>query len=146
MLDTTAGSTPTRSFWIISGLALLWNLIGVATYLMSVTMSPETIAAMPESERALYANVPAWVTSAYAIAVFGGTLASVGLLMRKSWATPLFVLSLIGIVVQMGHALLGTRLLEVKGASAAVLPVVLTVIAIYLVKFSTSAKQKGLLR
>lgn len=142
---TTPPNDPTlhRSFWIIGWAALAWNLIGVATYLMSVTLSPEALAAMPEPERALYTEVPVWVTSAYAIAVFGGALASGGLLLRKAWAVPVFAVSLVAILVQMTHALLLSALLEVRGATAAILPLLIVVIAVYLVLFSRAARDKG---
>ena len=86
------------------------------------------VAAMPEADRALYTDIPAWVTGAYAIAVFGGTIASVALLLRKAWAVPAFIVSLAAIVVQMGHALFVSELLNVKGPSAAVLPIVIVAI------------------
>jgi ABC-type xylose transport system permease subunit len=137
---------PTRRFWIVSAVALAWNLVGVMSYLTSVTAGPEVLAALPEAERALYANIPAWATSAYAIAVFGGLLGSVALLLRKAWAVPLFVASLIGVLVQMGHAFLMTALLEVKGASAAILPVLILAIAAYLAWYARSARARGWLR
>ncbi len=143
MSKTNESAKPTTVFWIIGILALVWNLMGVMTYLMSVTMSPESIAAMTEAERGIYTNIPAWATSAYAIAVFGGTIASVALLMRKSWALPLFVVSLVAILVQMGHALFGTKLLEVNGAATAAMPLLIIAIAVCLVFFSHSAKQNG---
>lgn len=143
MPESTYRTTPTRGFWIISVLALLWNLIGIATYLMTVMMTPETLAAMPEAERAMYDNMPAWVVSAYAIAVWGAALASVALLMRKAWSIPVFVVSLIAIVIQMGFGIFATPLLEVQGPGAAVLPLLIVLIAIYLVWFSMSAKRKG---
>ena len=136
-------SKPTRSFRIVSILALVWNALGVVTYLMSVTMSAETLAAMPEAERALYTDIPVWVTAAYAIAVFGGTIASIALLMRKAWAVPVFVISLVAIIAQMSHALFMSALIEVQGAGAAVLPVLIVVIAAFLVWYSMSAKKKG---
>ena len=143
MSNVLDSRVPNRSFWFISALALAWNLIGVATYLMSVTMSPEALAAMPEAERALQTNVPVWVTSAYAIAVFGGTLACLALLMRKAWAVPVFIVSLVAILLQMGYGLFGTAMLEVQGGAAAILPALLIAIAIYLVSFSRSAKARG---
>lgn len=136
-------ATPTRGFWIISVFALGWNLMGVATYLMSVTIGPETLSAMPEAERALYADIPVWVTVAYAIAVLGGTLASLALLLRKAWASPIFVISLIAIIVQMAHAFFGSAMIEVQGATAAILPILIIAIAVYLVGFTNSAKTKG---
>ena len=146
MFVVTETTKPPRSFWIISILALVWNAIGIVTYLMTVTMSPEALAELSEAERALYTDIPAWATSAYAIAVFGGTLASALLLLRKAWAVPVFVVSLLGILVQMAHAFLMTDMLEVQGAAAAILPLLIIVIAIYLVIFSRSAKRKGWIR
>ncbi len=136
-------SSPPRSFWIISVLALVWNLIGILTYLMSVTMSEEALAALPEAERALYSDIPAWVTAAYAIAVFGGTLGCVALLLRKAWAVPVLVGSLIAILVQMFHALALSDLIVVRGAGAAVLPLLIVAIAVYLVWFARSARARG---
>jgi heme/copper-type cytochrome/quinol oxidase subunit 4 len=75
--------------------------------------------------------------------VFSGTLASVALLLRKAWAAPVFVLSLIGIVVQMGHALFMTRALEDRGAGIVVMSLVVTAVGSLLVWYSASAKRKG---
>lgn len=69
---TAVTSRPPRSFWIISILALVWNLIGIATSLMSLTTSDEMLAAMPEAERALHTNVPAWQLSSDRLSRRGG--------------------------------------------------------------------------
>ena len=142
MPGTSDGNQPTRGFWVISAIALLWNLIGIMTYLMSVTISPEALAAMSEAERSLSSGTPAWVTSAYAISVFSGSAASVGLLLRKAWAVPVFVVSLVVILVQMGYGLFMTTMLEIRGATAAILPLLIIVVAVYLVWFSLSSKRK----
>lgn len=142
-MQVTETRKPPRSFWIIASLALVWNAIGIMTYLMTIMMSQEALEALPEAERALYTDTPAWATGAYAIAVFGGTLACGALLLRKAWAVPLFVVSLGAILIQMIHALLMTSLLEVRGLSAVVLPLLIVLIAAYLVWYSRSAKKKG---
>ena len=142
---TATQSTVSRSFWIIGGLALLWNLIGVASYIMNVTMSEEALAALPEAEQALYTSVPTLVTSAFAIAVFAGLLGCVLLLMRKSLAYPVFIISLVAIVIQAGYNLFLSSALEVLGATAAILPILIVTVAAYLVWFSSNAKKKGIL-
>lgn len=119
--------------------------MGVAAYLMSVTLSPEAVAAMSEADQELYNQMPAWVTGAYAIAVFGGTLGCVFLLMRKSWAVPVFIVSLVAIVVQMGYSLFLTPVLEVRGGAAAILPVLVTLVGIYLVWFASQSRKEGVL-
>ena len=143
MSDTSTGSTLPRSFWIIGILALAWNVLGVVNYLMTVTMSPAALDAIPEAERALYQNIPVWVTSSFAIAVFGGTLACILLLLRKALASTLFVVSLLAILLQMGHAFFMTQMLAVRGAAGAALPLCIIVVAIFLVWYAGSAKKKG---
>ena len=44
--------------------------------------------------------MPAWVTGAFAIAVFGGALGCVGLLMLKRWSTWLLLISLLAVLAQ----------------------------------------------
>jgi hypothetical protein len=138
--------SPTRSFWIISTVALLWNALGIVTYLLTETMSYAALAAMPEAERDLYTNVPGWVTASYAVAVFGGTVGSLGLLLRRAWAVPVLGLSIAGILLQMGHALLASQLLAVKGAGAAVLPLLIVVVAVFLLWYAVRARSLGMLR
>lgn len=145
MKDALPPSTP-KSFWIISGIALAWNLMGVAAYLMHVMMPPEALAEMGEAERALYTTAPSWVTGAYAVAVFGGALGCVALLLRKRWATPVFVVSLVGVLAQMGYTLLVQNTIDVMGIGIIVMPLVIIAIAIYLVWFSRSAARAGHLK
>ena len=79
----TATNKPATWFWIVSTIALVWNLMGVMAYITQVTMSPETLQAMPEPKRALYVSIPMWATGAFAFAVWGGAAGCVLLLLRK---------------------------------------------------------------
>lgn len=47
----------------------------------------------------LYIQLPLWMTTSFAIGVFGGLIGSVLLLMRKKIATPVFAVSLIGYIL-----------------------------------------------
>ena len=91
------------SFWAIGTIALIWNGLGVANYL--VQMIVDSSDTYREVERAIIEGRPAWATAAFAIAVFGGTLGSALLLLRKPVAFYLFVASLAGVIVTMIHAL-----------------------------------------
>jgi hypothetical protein len=130
-------------FWVIAGIAVVWNLMGVYAYWMDATMTEEALSALPEAERNLRAATPAWVTGAYAIAVFCGLLGSVALAVRKNWAVPLFGVSFVAVVVQMGFVLFGMNAISILGASAAVFPVIIFLIAAFLAWFSMDAKKKG---
>ena len=91
---------PPKWFTPVAILALLWNLLGASAYLMDVTISPEAVAKLSEAERAMYASRPAWFVAAYACAVWFGVAGSLGLLWRKRWAKPMFLLSLLGLIAQ----------------------------------------------
>ena len=136
-------TTATKSFLVISIIALVWNLLGIYAFYVDVTMSPDALAEMPEAQRALYENTPVWATAAYAVAVIFGTLGCIALLLRKSFALQLFVISLAGVLVQMGYAFLGTSVLEVMGPASLGLPAVIMAIGVFLVLYANSAKNKG---
>jgi len=133
-------------FWIVSGLALLWEAMGCYAYMTQVTMGAEQLAALPEGQRQLWESTPAWVTGAYAIAVWGGLLGAIALLMRRTLARPLFVISLIAVLVQFGWSFLIGGAAERLGSSAYPLPIAIIVIAVLLVWFSGVAAKRGWLR
>ena len=134
---------PSTGFWIISIIALIWNLMGVFAYIAQVNMSDEIIAALPEAERALYENVPAWVTGAFAIAVFGGALGCLLLLLRKKLATSVLIISLIGIIAQMIYNFGMSKAAEVYGPGGMVMPAMVVLIGVFLVWYAKQATAKG---
>lgn len=84
----------------VAVVALLWNLLGCFAYIVDVTITPEALVKMTAAQQAMHAARPAWSVAATAFAVWFGAAGCLGLLMKKRWATPLFAISLIGIVCQ----------------------------------------------
>lgn len=142
MGDTTTIKPPTW-FWVISGVALAWNLLGVMAYLGQTMMSPEDIAKLPLEEQNLYTNIPAWTTAAFATAVFGGALGSSLLLLRKALAKPVFMISMAGIIIQMVYNFFISKAFNVYGPGAAVMPIMVILIGAGLIFFSIRAKNNG---
>jgi hypothetical protein len=140
---TNTPNKPTTVFWIIGIIALIWNLMGVYAYLTQAYMTDEALAALPEAQRALYDNLPAWVTAAFAIAVFGGALGCILLLLRKKLATSILAVSLIAILVQMTYNLFMSKASEVYGPGGMIMPVMVIVIGLFLVWYSKSVDTKG---
>jgi len=87
------------SFWAISAVALLWNVMGIINFFAQ--MNTDLVTTMPESYRAIIESRPAWSTAAFAVAVFGGALGSLLLLLKKSAAYYFLIASLLGAIVQM---------------------------------------------
>lgn len=87
-------------FKAVAALALLWNLLGCLAFFSDLRLSPDDLARLPEAQQALYAARPAWAVAATGLAVLGGGLGCIGLLLRRKWAFAVLALSLVGILVQ----------------------------------------------
>ena len=131
----TISKHPTLRYWVIAVLALIWNTLGVLAYLGQAYMSDDTLSSLPESTQLYYSNLPAWVTAAFAIAVFGGLFGAIGLLWRKKWAYFLFVISLVAVVLKQIYDLFIQDYNQITGEGL-ILPVLVLAIAVYLVIFS----------
>lgn len=140
-------SKPTISFWVIAGAMLVWNLIGLMFYyqqsILTTAMMEE--AGLTAQQIAHITNTPAWGHSGYAIAVNAGVLGAIFLLVRKAWAVPFFVLSLVGALVQDLDAFVMRDAIEAWGSSAIFLPLTVVVICAVEIWYSRAAKAKGLL-
>lgn len=142
-MSTVAASSRPASFIVIAVFALLWNLLGLAVFLMQIDMSPEQLAALADAQRQVYEATPGWVNIAFALAVLGGVLGGVGLLLRRRWAVRMFLLSLAALVVQVVSSFTVTPAWQLLGASALVMPVLLLVIAIALYAYARRAAARG---
>ena len=126
--------------------AVVWNLMGVAAYIMDVTMNEQALQALTDAERSLRNATPAWVTGAYAIAVFAGLAGAIALAARRTVAVPLFGISLVAVVVQMSYVFIAMNAGAVLGGTAMIFPAVIILIGVFLLWFSLHAKSKGWLR
>ncbi len=141
MNDKTVGGVH-WSFWAIGAVALIWNVMGVINFFMQ--MNADALVAMPESQRAIIEGRPAWATGAFAIAVLGGALGCLLLLLRKSIATYFFIVSLLGMIVHM-IPYLGMTGSTIKFGPVEISMFILMplVVAVFLIWYSKQAQSKG---
>ena len=118
--------------------------MGVVAYLGQAYISDEALSLLAENEQAYYANVPAWVTAAFAIAVFSGFLGSLALVLKKKWAKTLFLLSFVTVVVQVVYNLFIQEYVVLSG-SRVILPLVTLLVAAFLVWFAKDNIAKRIL-
>lgn len=133
-------------FRIAAYAALAWSIVGVASYVADVTLGADAYGEMPEAQRALYETRPAWITAAYAIAVFTALVGAAALVLRRKWSTTLFAGSLIAVIVQFGYVFLVMNALSVVGATGAIFPAFIIVAAAAMLWLAMKANQKGWLR
>jgi hypothetical protein len=142
MSDVINGK-PSTNFWIIGGAALVWNLIGLVFYIGEVTMAPEALAALTEAQQEFFLTTPTWATAAFAIAVNAGALGSLFLLLRKAWAVPTLVISLIAIVIQYVDAFVLRGAFGIVGVSSLIIPSMVSVIGVALLWYARVTKERG---
>lgn len=141
MNDLTGGKVH-WSFWVISMVALIWNGLGVANYFAQ--MNPEVLEMYRETDRMIVEGRPAWATAGFALAVFGGAIGSILLLLRNSTSFYLFVVSFVGVVVAIAHSLgLDIRFGPGEIAGIVVMPLA---VAGFLAWYAMYAKRRGWVR
>jgi hypothetical protein len=123
-------------FWVVVGLAFVWNLMGVAAFFAEMSITPEMIAAMSQDEQDLRAVTPAWVNIAFGVAVIAGTLGCLLMLLKKPVAHYVLWLSLIGVLAQMSYVFLVSKAFEIYGPGQAIMPGLVILVAVLLVWYS----------
>ncbi len=130
------------SFWVIGAVALIWNVMGVINFF--VQMNAHALPSFPEAHRAIIEGRPAWATGGFAIAVFGGALGCLLLLLRKSAAYFLFIASLLGVIVTMTHTLgIASSATDFSAFELLMMILMPLVVAVFLIWYSKQAETKG---
>lgn len=140
---TEQTSKPKALFWVISGVALLWNLMGVAGFFMQVTMKPEGLAELSAAQQAMMLSLPSWMTIAFGVAVFSGVLGCIMLLLRKSVAIWFFVISLIAVLAQQCYWWILSGIGKSLGGFDLTMTIMIPIIAIFLIWFTRKKTAKG---
>lgn len=106
MVQSNSIVTP-RPKWVLTLclLFLLWNIMGLASFITEWMMTPADIAKLPTAQQELWGNMGALSWAAFAIAVGAGTLGALALLLGRKMAGPLFVCSIVAIAAQFGYPL-----------------------------------------
>ena len=127
------------SFWVFGTFMLIWNVMGCINFF--VQMNPDMISSYKETEQAIIQGRPTWATVAFAIAVFGGALGCLLLMLKKSVAFYVFIASLLGVVVTMIHTL-GAGIDFSTGELVGIIfmPVV---VSVFLIWYSKYTENKG---
>lgn len=136
---------PGTLYYVIVGVFLTWNLIGMMFYYQQMTLTPDVMVAagMTDAQMAWIEATPTWANAAYAIAVTVGVIASALLLLRRKEAVLAFMVSLAGVIVQDIESFVLRNPMEAWGSSAYYIPTAVLVIAIVEIWYSRSAKAKG---
>lgn len=143
-MATWVRQRPAGWFIIVAVLLVLWGLAGCASFYLHVAYGPDMDPHATDWDRAFFAALPAWLNIVYAVAVGAGLLGSIALLLRSRLARPLYIVSLIAVVIQFGYIFLATDLIAHKGVVVATgFPIFIAVVAVFQIWFAGYAQRRG---
>ncbi len=134
---------PNVGFWVISSLAVIWNLMGIDGYLNQTYKTERFKSMYSEEQLEIIFNSPAWVTAAFAMAVFSSVLAGVLLLLRKKSSKMFFVIGLLAVIVQTVYNVFMNPGIELYGSMEYSMLTIIPLFSVFLVWYSRFVDAKG---
>ena len=135
---------PPMWFRVIAIVLVLWGLMGCYACYQQFRLGAEAMGPATDYDRALYASLPIWYNSVYAVSVVCGFAGAVALVLRSTLAIPLFVISLVTVIVMFGWIFLATDLIAHKGMLVATgFPIFITAVAILQIWLARRARTRG---
>ena len=121
----------------------IFMALGCLSYILHVSIDPATL---PVDQRAMMEAVPAWMTAAFAVAVWVGLAGGTALVMRRKIAEPLLLVSLVAVMVQFSAYFADPELRDATPSDALVIPIIIVLLTWTIFWFARHSKQRGWLR
>ena len=131
--------------WLIGIVALIWNAVGAYDYLMTQTENAAYMGRFTPEQLEYFYGFPTWVVAAWAIAVWGGVLGAILLLLRKRLAAPVFLVSFLAMVLTSVYNFVLSGGAEIMGGGAVAFTAVIFVFALALWLFARAMAARGVL-
>ena len=140
---------PSIWYWIICVLLLLWSFGGAYDYLMTRTQNEAYMSQFPEEMLDYFYNMPLVLSITWPLAVWAGVLGWILMLLRRSWAVPVFIFSFVCMIINFGYMAINGGLAlqaEMMGAASYVFTALIILLGIFAIWFSRRAKANGTLK
>jgi len=143
---------PSVLFWVISIALLLWGFGGASIYIAYFIETPEEFAQTAETaaNRQAYADyvasIPFWAIAVGIIAAVARLLGAIGLLLRRAWALPLYIISVVFFLGALYRAFVLANVSSVMSGAHISIELVFLALGIFAVWFARENKSKGILK
>jgi hypothetical protein len=131
---------------------LLWGLGGASIYVAYFVETPEEFAQTAETaaNREAYAeyieNIPYWAIASGIIAALTRLIGAVGLLLRRAWALPLYVLSLVFFLAALYRAFVLASVADVMSGPHIAVELAFLTLSIFAIWFAHKNKSTLVLK
>lgn len=144
--EATQPATTPWHVWVVGVVSLLWNSVGAMDFVMTEAKNKAYMSGFTPAQLEFYYGFPLWVVAAWGIAVWGGVLGSLLLLLRSRLAVHLFLASFICIILTSIHNYaLSNGLKIMGGAEALAFSAVIVVVGALLLFYARSMCRRGVL-
>jgi hypothetical protein len=131
--------------WLVAILGLLFNSVGAFDYLMTQTQNESYMGRFTSEQLEVLYGFPAWLVAFWALAVWGGALGALLLLLRKSLAVPVLLVSLLAMIVTAIHDFFSVNGLYETGGTGPGFVLLIFVIALSLWLYARAMGRRGVL-
>jgi len=140
---TNSSNKPKVGFWVISIIALIWNLMGVDGFVGQATMSERFKSMYTAEQLDIITRLPSWYLVVFGVAVIASALACILMLMKKKSAVKLFQLGLLAVIIQASFNLFINEGRAAYGPFEYTMTILIPVVSILLLLYSKHALKKG---
>lgn len=131
--------------WLVGVLGLLWNSVGAYDYLMTQTRNESYMSQFTPEQLEYFYGFPSWVVAFWAVAVWGGVLGALLLLLRKRLSVPVLLVSFLAVIVTSIHNFLLSNGLEIMGGVGAGFSALIFVVALGLWLYARAMARREVL-
>lgn len=131
-------------FWIIGVIAVVWNFFGLYDCFNSLAMNEEYLSEFP-GYLEFVKTMPIWAKAAWATATSMSVLGSIFLLLRKAWAWPVYILSIIGMIIIFTYQIMAKNA-PAMTTGMIIFTMIIVVAAVFLAIYAKLMIAKGLLK
>lgn len=132
--------------WAVGIVSLLWNAVGATDYVMTQTRNEAYMSSFTPEQLDYFYGFPAWVVALWAIAVWGGVVGSILLLLGRRAATPVFLVSFVSSILVAIYNFGLSNGLEIMGGVGTILfSLLILVVALVLWLYARAMATRGVL-
>lgn len=132
--------------WVIGALALLWNAMGALDYFLSQSKNEAYMEMFTPEQLEFFYNFPSWSIAMWPIAVWGGALGCIFLLLRNKLAVCVFLVSLICMALNTIYIYAFTNGMEVMGDPFEIaFNAAIFLVAVFLFFYSNNMSSKNII-
>jgi hypothetical protein len=151
MTETTLTGHAIRTpwhLWLVGGVAVLFNSIGVFDFVMSMTQGAAYMAGagMTQAQIDHYQQMPAWMTLDWAVGVFGAFAGSVLILLRSKLAWPVLAVSLAAFLLSVAYTYVLTDGGKIMGHQMAITSAVIAGLLAFFIWYAWWMTRRGVLK